>query len=67
MVTYPPIPVQIGQVVCRRTEPLDTADIGVVGGLLFLSDRALAIVRWQFRPTTFEPEETLVPALRFRT
>jgi hypothetical protein len=54
------VPLEIGQVVCRRTEPLDTANAGVVGGLIFLPDRALVVVRWHRGSSTFEPEETLV-------
>jgi hypothetical protein len=62
----PCVPFQICQVVCRRTEALDTTIVGVVGGLVFLSDPALVIVRWQLGSSTFEPEDTLVEVFRLR-
>jgi hypothetical protein len=62
----PCVPLQIGQVVCRRTEALDTTIVGVVGGLVFLSDPALLIVRWLLGPSTFGPEDALVEVFRLR-
>jgi hypothetical protein len=66
MMTAPSGPLEIGHLVCRRTAPLDTAEVGVVGGLLFHRDGAVAIVRWHLGPSTFEPEATLVQAFRLR-
>jgi hypothetical protein len=59
----PFLPLQIGQLVRRRTDPEDTLVVGVVGGLLFL-DRDLVLVRWRGGPSTFEPENTLVEVFR---
>jgi hypothetical protein len=61
----PFLPLQIGQLVRRRTDPEDTPVVGVVGGLLFL-DRDLVLVRWQGASSTFEPENTLVEVFRLR-
>jgi hypothetical protein len=62
----PSVPLQIGQVVALRTEPLDTARVGVVGGLIFVSHPAQVIVRWHGGRSTFEPEDTLVEVRRLR-
>jgi hypothetical protein len=59
-------PLQIGQFVARRSESLDTAAVGLVCGLIFLREPALVIVRWHGKPSTFEPEDTLVEVLRLR-
>jgi hypothetical protein len=67
MATPAPSPaIHVGQIVCRRTEPLDTTSVGTVGGLIFRSDSTLVIVRWNDGPVTFEPEEALRVALRLR-
>jgi hypothetical protein len=60
------MPLQIGQIVSRRTEPIDTAAVGVVGGLVLVRDPALVVVRWHGGPSTFEPEDTLVEVFRLR-
>jgi hypothetical protein len=59
-------PLQIGQLVRRRTDPVNTPRVGVVGGWLFLADQDLAVVRWKGERSTFEPEDTLVEVFRPR-
>jgi hypothetical protein len=62
----PSEPLQIGQVVAFRTEPIDTARVGVVGGLILVSHPAQVIVRWHGGRPTFEREDTLVAIPRMR-
>jgi hypothetical protein len=62
----PLIHVELGQLVRRRTDPVDTPMVGRVCGLVF-GDRDLALVRWQNAPSTFEPEDTLVEIFRLWT
>jgi hypothetical protein len=59
-------PLQIGQFVARRAEPLDTAEVGLVGGLILRSEPPLVIVRWHRKPSTFEPEDTLIEVFPLR-
>jgi hypothetical protein len=59
-------PLQIGQVVALRTEPWDTATVGVVGGLILVTEPVLVVVRWQAGGSTFESEDTLVGVARLR-
>ena len=60
------VPLRIGQLIRRRTDPVDTPVVGVVGGFLFGVDRDLVIVRWQGASSTFEPADTLVEVFRPR-
>jgi hypothetical protein len=55
-----PLQLQVGQLVSRRSEPLDTAVVGVVSGLVFVSEPVMAIVRWLGGSWTFELEDALV-------
>ena len=59
------VPVYIGQLVRRRRDPVDTPDVGRVGGMVF-GNPNLALVRWPEERSTFEPEETLIEVLRLR-
>jgi hypothetical protein len=51
----PQIPLQLGQLVRRRFDPVDLPFVGTVGGLIF-GNPDLAIVRWEGAPWTFELE-----------
>jgi hypothetical protein len=59
----PRIPLQLGQLVRRRFDPVDSPLVGIVGGLVF-GNPDQAIVRWEGAPWTFEPEATLVEVYR---
>jgi len=60
------VPPRIGQLVRRRSDPVDTPLVGRVGGLVF-GDQNLALVRWGPRAgSTFEPEGTLIEVFRLR-
>jgi len=58
-----PTAIRIGQLVRRRSDPVDTPLVGIVGGLVF-GDQNLALVRWRGAGSTFEPEDTLIEAFR---
>ena len=58
-------PPRIGQLVRRRSDPVDTPLVGRVGGLVF-GDQNLALVRWPRAGSTFEPEDTLIEVFRLR-
>jgi hypothetical protein len=59
----PSLPLQLGQLVRRRSEPAGTA--GFVAGLLFV-EPTLVLVRWDDGGSSFEPEDTLVEIFRLR-
>jgi hypothetical protein len=59
----PQVPLQLGQLVRRRFDHVDSPLVGTVGGLVF-GNPDLAIVRWEGAPWTFEPEATLVEVYR---
>lgn len=63
--TAPPAP-QIGRLVRRSTDPVDTRRIGLVAGLVLVQDPPPVIVRWPGARSTFEPEGTLVEAFQLR-
>jgi hypothetical protein len=59
MATFaPPEPLQIGQLVRRRTDPEGAPIVGLVGRLIF-GDPGLAVVRWRGALSTFEREDAL--------
>jgi hypothetical protein len=58
-------PLRIGQLVRRRSDPVDTPLVGRIGGLVF-GDQNLALVRWPRAGSTFEPEDTLIEVFRLR-
>jgi hypothetical protein len=52
----PFVPLRIGQLVRRRSDPKDTPLVGIVGGLLFGDQNlALALVRWRARRRRSNP------------
>jgi hypothetical protein len=59
----PSLPLQLGHLVRRRSEPAGTA--GFVAGLLFV-EPTLVLVRWDDGGSSFEPEDTLVEIFRLR-
>jgi hypothetical protein len=59
------VPVRIGQLVRRSRDPVDTPDVGRVGGMVF-GDPNLALVRWPETRSTFEPEDMLIEVFRLR-
>jgi hypothetical protein len=56
-------PLQIGQLVRRRIDPVSTPLVGVVGGLVF-GPQNQALVRWPGPWSTFEPEDALIQVFR---
>jgi len=52
------VPPRIGELVRRRSDPVDTPLVGRVGGLVF-GDQNLALVRWPRARSTFERAQPL--------